>query len=203
MSENNFNQFIWQKKNCLTPEFCNHLISKFEKDNRSYPGVVGRNLEVRPEIKSSLDLNISRLGDWKNEDHILFENLTKSLEEYEEYIQNQFPHTKMTIFVSSDVDDSGYQIQRTKPGEYYTWHDDQKVDYDLNVRTLTYIWYLNTITEGGYTEFYDGTKIHPECGKLLIFPATWTFSHRGVSPKSETKYICTGWMRYKLPSIPN
>ena len=50
------------------------------------------------------------------------------------------------------------------------------------------------IKNAGYTEFLDGTKIQPEAGKLVIFPATWMYVHRGVSPKKETKYICTGWI---------
>jgi hypothetical protein len=65
-------------------------------------------------------------------------------------------------------------------------------------RALTFIWYLNDVTDDGYTEFIDGTRIQPETGKLLIFPATWTYLHRGVSPKTETKYICTGWIYSKL-----
>ena len=31
-------------------------------------------------------------------------------------------------------------------------------------------------------------------GKLLIFPATWTYMHRGNVPISEDKYIVTGWL---------
>ena len=59
---------------------------------------------------------------------------------------------------------------------------------------ITYLFYLNTIEEGGETEFIDGTKIKPETGKLLIFPATWTYEHRGNVPISSNKYICTGWL---------
>ena len=46
-----------------------------------------------------------------------------------------------------------------------------------------------------YTEFYTGLKIKPEVGKILMFPALWPWVHRGYPPKSETKYICTGWIR--------
>ena len=63
-------------------------------------------------------------------------------------------------------------------------------------RKLTFIWYLNDIKDGGYTEFIDGTKIKPEVGKLVIFPASWEFLHRGVPPKSEDKYLCTGWVHF-------
>ena len=57
------------------------------------------------------------------------------------------------------------------------------------------MWYLNTIEEkdDGYTEFIDGTKIQPVVGRLIFFPATWTFLHRGYPPKVK-KYLCNGWM---------
>ena len=97
-------------------------------------------------------------------------------------------------------DDSGYQIQETKPHEFYDWHTDSSIKQrqlnEVSVRNLTYLWYLNTVDQGGETEFYDGTKISPERGKLLLFPATWTFYHRGRPPLgNKNKYVCTGWLR--------
>ena len=90
-------------------------------------------------------------------------------------------------------DDTGYQIQKTQPGDYYIWHHDQTTS-----RLVTFIWYLNDVKDDGYTEFIDGTRIQPEAGKLIIFPATWDFLHRGVSPKTEIKYICTGWVHAQM-----
>ena len=89
--------------------------------------------------------------------------------------------------INLDGNDTGYQIQRTRPGDFYDWHHDS-----IGPRILTFIWYLNDIKNAGYTEFLDGTKIQPETGKFMIFPATWNYMHRGVSPKDETKYICKG-----------
>jgi len=62
------------------------------------------------------------------------------------------------------------------------------------MRVLTFIWYLNDIEEDGYTEFMDGTKVQPKTGRFCLFPATWEYHHRGYPPKSQTKYICTGWL---------
>jgi hypothetical protein len=96
------------------------------------------------------------------------------------------------------MQDSGYQIQRTNPNSGYSWHSDFntiKSEIENNgVRMLTFIWYLNDIVEDGYTEFIDGTKIQPKTGRMVIFPACWTFFHRGYPPKSEIKYIATGWL---------
>ena len=88
-------------------------------------------------------------------------------------------------------------MQKTSPGDFYDWHHDWMYHHG-GVRTLTYIWYLNTIKDGGYTEFFNGTKVQPVTGKLLIFPATWTYMHRGFPPKSQSKYIVTGWLLNQL-----
>ena len=85
-----------------------------------------------------------------------------------------------------------HQMQETQPGGFYHWHHDQ-----LETRRLTFVWYLNDIEDEGYTEFTTGLKIQPETGKLVIFPGLWPWVHRGVAPKSETKYICTGWYDYE------
>ena len=56
--------------------------------------------------------------------------------------------------------------------------------------------YLNDVIEDGYTEFEFGLKVQPRVGKILLFPATWQYLHRGYPPKSETKYLCTGWLYF-------
>ena len=55
---------------------------------------------------------------------------------------------------------------------------------------LTFIWYLNDITEGGYTEFNTGFKVQPEAGKLVIFPG---FIPHEVRPnKNNNRVIVSG-----------
>ena len=195
------NPFIWFEENNLEKDFCDHCISKFESDHNKYNGVVGTGT-YNPNIKQSTDLVISILDDLKKEDNVFYESIHKSYDKYQQYINSSLP-TNNSFFVeimkTEFIGDTGYQIQRTAPSEFYSWHSDA-ISNQSQVRTVTFIWYLNTIDKLGYTEFWDGTKIKPEQGKLLIFPATWNFIHRGVSPKSQNKYICTGWLHYSLNS---
>ena len=62
------------------------------------------------------------------------------------------------------------------------------------MRHLTFLWYLNDVEEGGETEFWGQYGIKPEAGKLILFPASWTFPHKANVPISSDKYIITGWL---------
>lgn len=190
---------IWTKNNTLSSDFCDHVIDKFENDEHKTQGVVGIDRRLS-SVKKSVDLNISHYEGWKNEDNIFFSSLEENFKEYSEYCNqyNQyFPQAFFGPTPNKNIKDSGYQIQRTKPGEYYKWHHDGWIENNF-IRVVTYIWYLNNIQYDGYTEFSNGIKVQPEQGKILIFPSTWTYVHQGFPPKSETKYICTGWISYEI-----
>lgn len=181
----NLSRYIYIKKDALPKSFCSNLIEKFEQDDRKRHGVVGSGINF--DMKRSIDLNVSALEDWHSFDQELYKNLNSELDNYHKFLPDIFKKSNVSETLTGD--DHGYQIQKTQPGDFYDWHHDY-----IGERLLTFIWYLNDIKNAGYTEFLDGTKIQPETGKLVIFPATWMYVHRGVSPKNETKYICTGWI---------
>lgn len=63
-------------------------------------------------------------------------------------------------------------------------------------RHLVFMTYLNTISDGGETEFlYQQVAIKPEKGLTLVWPAHWTHTHRGM-PSNKEKYIVTGYYNY-------
>jgi len=180
--------FFEEHHNALDKDFCKHVIEKFEKDDTKQLGCTasGKN----SNLKSSIDLCFFGDPNWEEEDKIFYESLKKYTTSYiSKYHLN-----------CSDTYDTGYQIQRTKPGKVgYVWHHDSTPGRDQNnncvQRIITYLWYLNTTVGGsGTTEFYDGTHVKPEEGKLILFPATWTHRHMGHPPKKGLKYICTGWI---------
>lgn len=190
------------QSNILDKAFCEHVINRFNEDDRKHDGVLGK-AKVDKTHKISTDLHVSRFKDWITEDQKFNIALWEALNNYRFYLEDinefLFPfHDSIT-----GVKDSGYQIQHTPPGGYYHWHSDE---YTFSThepimkhtktftRELTYIFYLNDVHEDGYTEFIDGTKVQPQQGKYLIFPATWSYVHRGFPPKSEDKYIATGWI---------
>ena len=186
--------FIWSMENSLDGDFCDHMIQRFDKDDRIYEGIVGSG-RVDTAIKTTKDLSISSLDDWKDEDGILFDALGKGLKHYYDhvrYLTGGYTHLE-NLSDFGEFRDKGYQIQRYQPNGFYEWHHDYMFEKSTGARVLTFIWYLNTVKNDGYTQFIDGTKVQPEKGKLVIFPATWNYLHRAYPSPDELKYICTGW----------
>ena len=184
----NTDDLIYVAEDKLDKDFCKHCIEKFNKDDNRYQGEVGSGVNL--EMKRSIELTIRDNDNWKEEDNVFYNSFKKTLDSYKKELKHPFPDKCLL----GRIEDSGYQIQETKPGDFYTWHQD-----GMNSRILTIIWYLNDINEDGYTEFSSGLKIQPEMGKILMFPALWPWVHRGYPPKYETKYICTGWIRNISP----
>jgi len=178
--------YIQEFKKALNPEFCAEIIEKFERDNRKQLGTTLKGYE--PHIKSSTDLFISGLPEYKEEDQVFLVSLQRHLIEY---VEGKYLHSSGNL---KNIHDCGYNIQRTVPGEQFVWHNDYGVNSNNEIRFITYIWYLNDVPNGGETEFLSGLKIKPETGKLLLFPATWDQVHKGNSPEGGNKYICTGWL---------
>jgi hypothetical protein len=186
--------FIWVKDHDLEPDFCNHVIDKFEKEKRKSPGTTGNRIDRT--VKRSTDFRITFSDKkWNDEAKIFHNTLGVDIQEYSKYLLDIMPDNYVNI--SQQITDSGYQIQRTDPGDFYTWHSDAMASVQLGVRLFTYIWYLNDVEVDGYTEFFRKVKIQPKRGRLLMFPASWDYIHRGYPPKHETKYIVTGWLHDK------
>jgi hypothetical protein len=190
---------IWTKYGLLDSGFCKHVINKFNSDKNKHDGFISAGV-IDKKIKSSIDLNISGYPEWAMENEEFEKRLSDGIHEYKQYLTDINPSFSP---LTNKTKNSGFQIQRTDSGGGYTWHSDAYLYNETNqsvvrshIRAITYIFYLNTIpdTQGGYTEFVDGTRIISDQGKLLLFPASWEYVHRGFPPTNITKYIATGWI---------
>ena len=82
-----FNTFIKVYDNVLTEEFCRDVCQKLDRDPRKKLGVFGPTLKSDPDFKSSLDLRISGLSDWQEEDDIFFLTISQFLKKYQDDIK--------------------------------------------------------------------------------------------------------------------
>jgi len=90
-------------------------------------------------------------------------------------------------------------------GGYPYWHCELYPKMD-NGETLhrVVLWsvYLNDGFSEGETEFlYQGRRIVPRTGSLLIAPTAFTHTHRGNMPKGADKYIATSWILFNRAEI--
>jgi hypothetical protein len=99
-------------------------------------------------------------------------------------LQESDPHKIYTI-----------KIQKTVPGGgYHAWHFESMRRVHAG-RILTFILYMNDIVDGGETEFlYLSKRVQPKAGRLVLWPAAFTHTHRGNPPLKGSKYIMTGWV---------
>ncbi|WP_323845837.1 2OG-Fe(II) oxygenase [Microbulbifer magnicolonia] len=104
------------------------------------------------------------------------------------------------IFQQDQINFQHYENAR---GGYYHWHSEHyphPIDPEQKSlhRVLLWMLYLNDVEEGGETEFrYQGAKIKPRRGSLVLSPCGFTHTHRGNVPLSGDKYILTSWIMYR------
>tara|TARA_B100000902_G_scaffold205961_1_gene196316 strand:- start:1180 stop:1962 length:783 start_codon:yes stop_codon:yes gene_type:complete len=214
--------FIWVRDNLLPPDLCAEAIDRFEKDPRVEQGVIGEDAKYRGDVKRSDDLLISQFPEeWDDVDSFLATTLRWAATEYladihqahqlKTFADNHLWKPEDSIFaclpyeVKDSITDSGFQIQRTRPHDRYDWHaDNMQIWHENKDRQLTYIFYLNDVEEGGETEFMNGIRVKPKAGRMMLFPSTWTYVHRGRPPLGSTvKYLATGWISKCLnPFLP-
>ena len=125
-------------------------------------------------------------------DSFLLEELTRIVWHcYDQYAKEfAIISTLERHFISPAV-----RIQKTQPGGgYHIWHTDNGNMYTSR-RIIVLNLYLNTVEEGGETEFlYQNKRVSAEQGTMLLFPASWTHVHRGNPPLAGNKYIATSWI---------
>ena len=83
------------------------------------------------------------------------------------------------------------QHYKSKTG-FLTLHSERTKEY--KARELVYMAYLNTVKDGGGTEFpFQNKTFFAKKGNLIIWPAGFTHPHKGIVSPTEEKYIVTGW----------
>ena len=191
-------EFIYECDDVFPVDFCNRVIDKFEKSNLKFKGTISAS--ITSSIKKSTDLRIYDEPEWVEEEKYFHDMIRKAMKKYETFLLKMDVDDKIKKDMSHILMDAHVyppQIQKTEPGQYYHWHHDQ--GYPPHWKIFTYIIYLNDVEKdsGGTTDFSCGKIIQPKAGKIVFFPCTWTYFHRGKTLEKGVKYIATNALTIK------
>jgi prolyl 4-hydroxylase len=167
-------------------KICDELIKFYKLSKKKYPGVIGDGLDRTK--KSSTDVSLDYQPLWL----AYVTELQKVLDCY----KKEYPWCDK--FSSWGITET-VNIQHYAPKEgYFSWHTERSnTVHPAVTRHLVFMTYLNDVTDQGETEwFHQKIKIQPKKGLTVIWPADWTFVHRGISSNTQDKYIVTGWLNY-------
>ena len=190
------NNFIGVYDNYITKEECDKAIKLFG-DQDNFNNTMSRLSAERSSILHKQDqhffANKNNIKIWHSELKSMIVNFDMAFKHYCEATGAR------TAF---DVDNFHYtslKIQKTLPTEgYHVWHIEHGKGYENEARALVFSIYLNDVEDGGETEFLHFSKrVKPKTGRIVIWPASFPYVHRGNPPLSGEKYILTSWMMLK------
>jgi hypothetical protein len=163
----------------------NKVFSRFTSEGSTQDIKNDKQLFCNPEDLTEEEFNVNKLK-------LLMVNFDLALRHY-------YTETNIKKYTSENIVTDYVKIQKTLPSQgYHVWHIEHNEIKDMQKRVLAYTIYLNTVEDGGETEFLlQSQRVKAVKGRICIFPATFPYVHRGNPPLSGEKYIATSWISYK------
>lgn len=175
----------------IDESICDGLIEFFNEDNQ-FPireGVTGKGVDL--DSKYSFDKGVSPVTC----DHRIVSYLSV-LEDVISLYKERYEFCNGTT--SPWTIKEHINIQWYPPnGGFKRFHTERDGNLSSLNRFLTFMTYLNDVTDAGETEFYyQKLKVKPQKGLTLIWPVDWTHTHRGIPSPTQEKMIITGWYSF-------
>ena len=186
--------------NDLDDKTCNYLINHFENTSQKHKKI------LRNRTPNFTEYNLSRNA-WRNkESKKIYDKIINKIhlraQDYFKYVNDNFNYLfpKNNVYTNS-VFPRSYSLERVRIKRYrpnlneaFDTHVDS-INLISCTRFVSFMWYLNDVNEGGNTIF-NGMKIDPRKGRLVMFPPLWMYPHAGEEPISNTKYIMSSYLCY-------
>ena len=183
--------FIGVYDKVTRPSMCKEIIDFFENNkDLQFRGrtVLTGNIVVDPKVKDSKDMTLSFI-----DETVPSTIIARILEDKTSIYIDTFRSVDLIDEFSAEM---RYNIQKYNPGQGYHLVHCENSSRGME-RVLAWTLYLNTVTDGGGTYYPEYNRtINAVEGRLCIFPAFWTHSHKGIVSDTQTKYIATGWYVY-------
>jgi len=163
----------------------NKVFSRFTSEGSTQDKKDDKQLFCSPDVLTDQEFSVNKLK-------ALMVNFDMALRHY-------YTETNVKKYTAEDILTDHVKIQKTIPSQgYHVWHIEHNQGRENEKRILVYSIYLNTVDEGGETEFlYQSQRVKPVKGRIVIWPAGFPYVHRGNPPLSGEKYIVTSWINYK------
>ena len=176
---------IRRYRGAFSPEECEECIKyidQFDKNN-----ILTYDTEKLNEVDNKT-INISHNYNLASYSYIADLILPKFKPCIDEYIE--------AVSILRDYKFLTYDIKIKKipmGGGFHSWHfENGSLPYSQ--RKFVIQLYLNDNFDGGETEFlYQQRREQAVTGDVLIFPASYTHTHRGNPPLGGNKYLATSW----------
>ena len=195
-----YTDFIGMYSNVFSDEYCDHMISEFERFRNT--GMCGNRQSFEGDYKFNKQDEFIALNILNHEPSNF--NGANSLGIFWDGLQNCFDlyTDEYDVLKTKELTCTSVKMQKTMPGGgYHSWHHEQTGVINQSGRCLVYTVYLNTLDKdaAGETEFlYQRLRVKPKKGSVAIWPAGFTHTHRGnVVHGNDAKYIITGWFHYQ------
>ena len=182
-------------ENQLPSKICDDLVNLFE----SVPDQYLNRIETKNNRPRFTQFSFSREKNLNEELYrTVCQYLVKAVEYYRIKIKSfsewapehlYFENIRIKRYISEDKDEFDTHVD--------VWHNKNEERY------LSFMWYLNDVTDGGATEFTElDFKVQPKKGALIMFPPIWMFPHKGHLLNSGKKYLLSTYLHYPEPKNP-
>ena len=163
----------------------NKVFSRFTSEGATQDFKNDKQLFCTGDVLTDQEFNVNKLK-------LLMVNFDMALKHY-------YTEKNVKKYTADDIITDHVKIQKTMPSQgYHVWHVEHGQGRENEKRVLVYSIYLNTVEDGGETEFlYQSQRVKPVKGRIVIWPAGFPYVHRGNPPLSGEKYILTSWINYK------
>ncbi len=163
----------------------NKVFSRFTSEGATQDFKNDKQLFCTGDVLTDQEFNVNKLK-------LLMVNFDMALKHY-------YTETNVKKYTADDIITDHVKIQKTMPSQgYHVWHVEHGQGRGNEKRVLVYSIYLNTVEDGGETEFlYQSQRVKPVKGRIVIWPAGFPYVHRGNPPLSGEKYIVTSWINYR------
>ena len=173
----------------LSEAQCAAIISLFERSELFQGNLLSNGKVVmRPEHKKVMEFDISGTPgnpEWAAVDRMATQVMIKHLHLYEA----EHPAVRM---LRNPLGDEGWRMKRYVDDgtEHHAYHADGGHELPgAPGRVIAVLIYLSEPEEGGETVFFNhGVAVKPRCGRVLMFPTSFTHVHAGRRVRKGRKY---------------